>query len=179
MSSIPSSTVPAHAPLGEQAGPIGIACDHGGFQLKSLVVTALEAAGLTVKDFGAHSLDESDDYPDFVIPLAHAVASGDVSRGIAICGSGVGACIVANKLPGVRACVVHDEYSAHQGVEHDALNLLCLGGRIIGSAVALEIVSAYLKAQFTGEDRHVRRLSKLSALEAEAFKTPVPSSPPA
>jgi ribose 5-phosphate isomerase B len=144
---------------------IGIAADHGGFRLKQVISAKLEAAGHTVVDFGATDLQDNDDYPDFVVPLAQAVASGEVERGIAMCGSGVGACIAANKIPHVRAALVHDVFSAHQGVEDDNMNLICLGGRVVGDSLAWELVQAFLKAEFSGADRHKRRLAKISALE--------------
>lgn len=145
---------------------IGIATDHGGFVLKKEVIAHVRGSGFEVVDFGAHRLELGDDYPDFVIPLAEAVAAGKVERGIAICGSGVGASVCANKVPGVRAAVIQDHYSAHQGVEHDQMNILCIGGRTVGSVVALELVAAFLTANFTAEERHVRRLHKVALLEA-------------
>jgi ribose 5-phosphate isomerase B len=144
---------------------VGIATDHGGMELKESIAAKLRAAGYDVVDFGAHALDPNDDYPDFVIPLARAVAGGDIERGVAVCGSGVGASVCANKIPGIRAALVEDHYSAHQGVEHDDMNVLCLGGRTVGTAVAWELVEAFLNAQFTGEERHQRRLKKVAALE--------------
>lgn len=144
---------------------IGVATDHGGFTLKQELVAYLRAVGHEVIDLGAHSLSPGDDYPDFVIPLARAVAAGEAERGIAVCGSGVGASVCANKIPGVRAGLVQDHYSAHQGVEHDNINVLCIGGRVVGSEVARDLVDAFLAAEFTGEERHVRRLRKVAALE--------------
>ena len=146
---------------------IGIATDHGGFGLKEELAAYLRESGHEVVDMGAHSLNPGDDYPDFVIPLAQAVADGKVRRGIAVCGSGVGASICANKIPGVRACLVEDHYSAHQGVEHDDMNVLCMGGRVTGPEAARDLVDAFLSAEFTGEERHVRRLRKVAALEAQ------------
>ena len=146
---------------------IGIATDHGGFELKEELAAHLRNAGHELIDMGAYALNPGDDYPDFVIPLAQAVASGRVERGLAVCGSGIGACVCANKVPGVRAGLVEDHYSAHQGVEHDDMNILCLGGRVTGLQVALELVDAFFGAKFTGEERHVRRLKKVAALEAE------------
>ena len=145
---------------------IGVAADHGGFDLKLYLFKMLRAAGHSVVDFGDTRLDPDDDYPDFVVPLAHAVASGDVIRGVAICGSGVGASIAANKVAGVRACLIHDTFSAHQGVEDDDLNLLCLGGLVVGRALAWEYVQTFLAARFTGAERHRRRLAKVANLEA-------------
>ena len=147
---------------------VGIATDHGGFGLKEELITHLRAAGHEVVDFGAHSLTPDDDYPDFVIPLARSVVAGKVDRGVAICGSGVGASVCANKVPGVRAGLIQDHYSAHQGVEHDDMNILSIGGRVMGFVVARELVDAFLAAKFTQEERHVRRLRKVAALEAQA-----------
>jgi ribose 5-phosphate isomerase B len=144
---------------------VGIAADHGGFSLKEGVRSAFEFAGHTIVDFGANEMRKDDDYPDFVIPLARAVAAGEVERGIAICGSGVGAAIAANKIPGVRAALIHDTFSAHQGVEDDNMNVICLGGRVIALAMALELIQAFLNAKFSGAERHKRRLAKVEALE--------------
>ena len=144
---------------------IGIAADHGGFELKQQLVMRLREAGHHVVDFGDHSLQPNDDYPDFVIPLARAVADGSMDRGVAVCGSGVGACVVANKVAGVRACLIHESFSAHQGVEDDNLNLICLGGQVVGIADAWELVQLFLGANFSGEQRHRRRLAKVAALE--------------
>jgi ribose 5-phosphate isomerase B len=154
---------------GEEAmKPIGIAADHGGFAMKAEVVRVLETAGYPVRDFGAESLDVGDDYPDYVVPLARAVSSGEVARGIAICGSGVGATVVANKIPGVRAALVMDMFSAHQGVEDDDMNILCLGGRVCGPALLGDLVRTFLAASFSGAERHRRRLAKVAALEHPA-----------
>jgi ribose 5-phosphate isomerase B len=144
---------------------IGIAADHEGFALKQHLRTALNAAGYETVDFGAHEQTPRDDYPDFVVPLARSVASGDVERGIAICGSGVGVCVAANKVQGVRAGLCHDHFSAHQGVEDDDMNVLCLGGGVVGPAVAWELVQAFLSARFVNVERHLRRLNKVVALE--------------
>lgn len=144
---------------------IGIAADHGGFELKEFLVKMLVESKYEVIDFGNSELKNEDDYPDFVIPLARAVAVGEVSRGIAICGSGVGASIVANKVAGVRAALIQAYFSAHQGVEDDDMNLLCLGGRITGYASAGELVFAFLNAEFIGAERHLRRLQKIQDLE--------------
>ena len=144
---------------------VGICADHGGFNLKQEVAAALRAAGHDVVDFGAHQLEPGDDYPDFVLPLARAVAAEEVERGIAICGSGVGACIAANKVTGVRAALVHDFFSAHQGVEDDDMNMVCMGGRVIGYYLAWDLIRAFLAARFTGEERFRRRLAKIAALE--------------
>lgn len=149
---------------------IGMAADHGGFELKEKIKSILQDKGFAVQDFGAHSLDPKDDYPDFVGPLAAAVGKQQVSRGIAICGSGVGAAIVANKFKNVRAALITETYSARQGVEHDDLNIICLGGRVIGEELAKELINAFLAAEYTGEERHNRRLGKLKSLENDAFK---------
>lgn len=146
---------------------IGVAADHGGFALKEQVVQLLTQLGYEVKDYGALTYDASDDYPDFVLPLAKGVAAKEVEKGIAVCGSGVGAAIAANKIKGIRASVITDSYSAKQGVEHDAMNVMCLGGRITGIAVAEELVKNYVEAAYTGEERHNRRLSKVEAIEQE------------
>jgi ribose 5-phosphate isomerase B len=143
---------------------IGIAADHGGFELKTQLLAALTSAGYMVKDFGAWSLLNGDDYPDFVGPLARAVSEGEIARGLAICGSGVGACVAANKVTGVRAALISDSFSAHQGVEDDNMNVMCLGGRVIGSALAWELVQAFLNADFKAEERFIRRLAKVAAL---------------
>jgi ribose 5-phosphate isomerase B len=144
---------------------VGIAADHGGFSMKEEVKAWLISGGHEVKDFGAHSHDPLDDFPDYVIPLARAVASGEVKHGIAICGSGVGASIAANKVPGVRAALIHDSFSAHQGVEDDDMNLICLGGRVIGVKIAEELIGAFLNAEFIGAERHQRRLNKIKSIE--------------
>ncbi len=146
---------------------IGIAADHGGFKLKIQLTLALKNRGYEVIDFGAHELEPADDYPDFVIPLAKAVKRKDVSRGLAICGSGVGACVAANKVLGVQAALITDSFSAHQGVEDDDMNVMCLGGQITGYNLALELALAFLNARFKGEERFIRRLGKVAALEKE------------
>lgn len=146
---------------------IGFATDHGGYALKEPILQALRAAGYEIEDFGAHELNLEDDYPDFVIPLAKAVAQRQVDRGIAICGSGVGASFTANKIHGVRSALIHETYSAHQGVEDDNMNLLCLGGRVVAFSMAWEIITAYLQAIYMKKDRFERRLNKVVAIEAE------------
>jgi ribose 5-phosphate isomerase B len=148
---------------------IGIAADHGGFELKVQLVAALTFAGYRVKDFGAFELKDGDDYPDFAVPLAKAVSGGKVTRGLAICGSGVGACIAANKIHCVRAALISDSFSAHQGVEDDDMNVMCLGGGIIGAALAWELVQAFLGADFKAEEKYIRRLNKVTALEKDGL----------
>jgi ribose 5-phosphate isomerase B len=150
---------------------IGIAADHGGFELKAHLLGKLRAAGHEVTDFGDRVRQPDDDYPDFVVPLARAVAAGTVYRGIAVCGSGVGASVAANKVPGVRACLIHETFSAHQGVEDDDINVLCLGGLVVGHALAWELVQVFLGARFSGEARHRRRLAKVSELESRGSTT--------
>lgn len=145
--------------------PIGIASDHGGFDLKKQLVQALKNKGYYVIDYGAFEYEPDDDYPDFVLPLVKAVVNKKVLRGIAVCGSGVGACITANKVPGVRAALITESFSAHQGVEDDDMNVMCLGGRITGYNLALELVLLFLNATFKDEERFKRRLGKINALE--------------
>lgn len=145
---------------------VGIAADHGGFDLKETLMRELWAAGYAVTDFGAKQLDPADDYPDFVIPLARAVGSGQVERGIAVCGSGVGACVAANKAAGVRACLIQDEFSALQGVEDDDMNVICFGARLTGAPTCWKLTRLFLAATFSGARRHVRRLAKIKVLEA-------------
>ena len=146
---------------------IAIGADHGGFSLKEELTQAIRAAGHDVRDLGACEYNADDDYPDFALGVARAVVAGEAERGIVICGSGVGASVAANKVRGARAALCHDSYSARQGVEHDDLNVLCLGARVIGVEAAREIVRAYLGAEFTQEERHQRRLSKILAAEGE------------
>jgi ribose 5-phosphate isomerase B len=142
-----------------------IGADHGGFTLKQELVETVRLSGHEVLDVGALRYDQADDYPDFSLAVARAVARGEADRGIIVCGSGVGACVAANKIKGARACLCHDTYSARQGVEHDDLNVLCLGGRIVGVALAADLVQAFLGAEFTAEERHARRLRKVLAAE--------------
>lgn len=142
---------------------IGLAADHGGFRLKNFLSQRLARAGHEVSDFGAREEIPGDDYPDYVLPLARALAAGEVERGIAACGSGVGASIAANRIPGVRAAICHDSYSAAQGVEDDDMNLLCLGERVIGARLAESLVVIFLGARFSGAERHLRRLRKVEA----------------
>jgi len=148
---------------------VALGADHGGFEMKNELAAWLSREHEIV-DLGAHTLEPDDDYPDFAESVAHAVSSGQVRRGILICGSGVGACIAANKVPGARACLCHDVYSAHQGVEHDDMNVLCLGARVVGLELARDLVQAFLKAAFSGEERHQRRLGKVSAIERQALR---------
>jgi ribose 5-phosphate isomerase B len=148
---------------------IALAGDHAGFALKEKVRQHLSAAGHEVLDLGAHDAKPSD-YPDFAQAVGEAIGAGVAERGILVCGSGVGVAAAANKLPGIRACLCHDHYSAHQGVEHDDMNVLALGARVVGEALALELVDAFLGARFSDEERHVRRLGKVKAIEARYFK---------
>ena len=145
---------------------VGIATDHGGFGLKEELVAQLRSAGHEVVDFGAHRLSDADDYPDYVIPLARAVAARKVERGVAICGSGVGASVCANKIPGIRAAIIHDHFSAVQGVLDDDMNIICMGGRTVGPSVAWDLVQGFLGAKFSHAERHLRRLEKVASLEA-------------
>jgi ribose 5-phosphate isomerase B len=149
---------------------IGVATDHGGFALKEELLSRLRAGGYDVVDFGAHALSSDDDYPDYVIPLAKAVASGQVARGVAVCGSGVGASVCANKVPGIRAALIHDNFSARQGVEDDHMNIICMGGLTTGPSVAWDLVQTFLAAEFSQADRHLRRLSKVASLEQEGVQ---------
>ncbi|MGD1074520.1 MAG: RpiB/LacA/LacB family sugar-phosphate isomerase [Thermodesulfovibrionales bacterium] len=150
---------------------VGIATDHGGFGLKEELLARIRGAGHEVVDFGAHSLNPDDDYPDYIVPLARAVVAGTVDRGVAICGSGVGASVCANKVKGARASLIHDHFSAKQGVEDDHMNILCMGGRTVGPEVAWDLVQTFLTAEFSFAPRHLRRLGKVATLESET-KTP-------
>jgi ribose 5-phosphate isomerase B len=150
---------------------LGIAADHGGFELKEHLVALLKEAGYEVLDFGAHRLTPEDDYPDFVIPLARAVARGEVERGLAICGSGVGACVAANKVAGARAALITDAFSAHQGVEDDDMNIMCLGGRVTGWALAWDLTQTFLQARFKAAERFTRRLGKIAEIEKQEKPT--------
>ncbi len=149
---------------------VGIATDHAGFGMKEELASRLRDAGHEVVDFGAHVLSPGDDYPDFVVPLARAVAAGEVERGVAVCGSGVGASVCANKIPGVRAGLVHDHFSAHQGVEDDHMNIICMGARAIGPMVAWDLVETFVGAEFSQASRHLRRLGKVAALEPKVTR---------
>ena len=144
---------------------IGIAADHGGFILKEYLIEMLRQAEYEIIDFGNNEFVPSDDYPDYIIPLVNAISNGAILRGIAICGSGVGACIVANKIKAVRACLIHEEFSARQGVEDDDMNLICLGGRVIDNALGLKLVKIFLGAKYIDVERHTRRLAKIAKLE--------------
>lgn len=144
---------------------VAVGADHGGCPLNELIIAELKKRGHEVIDFGTHDPSQPDDYPDYARVVALSVQRGEAERGLLICGSGVGACVAANKVRGIRACLCHDSYSAHQGVEHDDMNVLCLGARIIGPALALELVGAFLNATFSGEERHRRRLEKVLRIE--------------
>ena len=145
---------------------IAIGADHGGFPLNETIIGDLRNAGHTVIDFGTHDGSKPDDYPDYARQVGNAVRLGEVERGIIVCGSGVGVTVAANKIRGIRACMCHDTYSAHQGVEHDNMNVLCLGARIIGVELARELVNAFIGATFSGAERHLRRLAKVDDIEA-------------
>jgi ribose 5-phosphate isomerase B len=149
---------------------IGIASDHGGYELKSFLIGLMRKNGYEVIDFGDQQPKSDDDYPDYIIPLARAVASGRVQRGVSICASGIGSAIVANKIAGIRASVIHDCFSARQGVEDDHVNMICLGGLVIGHALAWDVVRTYLAAHFNGSERHFRRLAKVAELEMESLR---------
>jgi len=144
---------------------IGVAADHAGFELKEYLANILREAGYEVTDFGNRELKPEDDYPDYVIPLAYTITNGIVDRGIAVCGSGVGACIAANKVAGIRACLIHEKFSARQGVEDDDMNMICLGGKVVGHSLALELTTIFLKAKYNDEERHKRRLARIALLE--------------
>ena len=144
---------------------VAMGADHAGVPLNQAVIDEVRNLDHEVLDLGTHDASQPDDYPDYAEAVATKVASGECERGILVCGSGVGVTVAANKILGVRACMCHDTYSAHQGVEHDDMNVLCIGARVIGRELALEVVRAFLNARFTGEERHVRRLNKILALE--------------
>ena len=147
---------------------VAVGADHGGFSLKPRVLAAIDDAGHEAIDLGAHELDPDDDYPDFARDVGIALVHGDAARGILVCGSGIGAAVAASKIPGVRASVAHDTFSARQGVEDDDVNVLALGARVIGPELAAEIVATYLAARFSGAARHVRRLEKVETIERDA-----------
>ena len=144
---------------------VAVGADHAGVPLNQAVIDEVRKLGHEVVDLGTHDASQSDDYPDYAAAVAAKVASVDCERGILVCGSGVGVTVAANKVLGIRACMCHDTYSAHQGVEHDDMNVLCIGARVVGRELALELVRAFLNARFTGEERHLRRLNKILALE--------------
>ena|ERR1700759_566137 len=146
---------------------IAVGADHAGVPLNELAIAELRRLGHEVVDLGTHDATRPDDYPDYAVAVAHEVASGHCERGVLVCGSGVGVTVAANKVTGIRACMCHDTYSAHQGVEHDDMNVLCMGARVIGPELMLDLLRAFLAARFTGEERHRRRLAKIAALEAE------------
>ena len=148
---------------------VAVGADHAGFALKVELVGWLKEAGHQVNDLGAFNLDPDDDYPDFAVAVANSVSSGQAERGIVVCGSGVGACITANKVKGIRACLCHDTYSARQGVEHDDMNVICIGGRIIGIELAKAVLQAYLRAGFIPEPRFQRRLEKIMKVERDGL----------
>ncbi len=144
---------------------IGIAADHGGFELKNWLAKVLRDEGHEVRDFGAHEMNPGDDFPDFILPLAESLCRKEIERGIAVCGSGVGACVAANKVKGVRACLIHESFSAHQGVEDDDMNMICLGGRVVGNFMALELVRIFLDSRFKRSERFLRRIGKIEQIE--------------
>jgi ribose 5-phosphate isomerase B len=144
---------------------VALAADHGGFVLKASLIPWLEEQDYEILDLGASIFNATDDYPDFAEKLAEAIAEGKAERGVLVCGSGVGASIAANKVCGVRACLCHDTYSAHQGVEHDNMNVVCLGGRVVGIDLAKELVNAFLKAEFNNQEKYRRRVDKITAIE--------------
>jgi ribose 5-phosphate isomerase B len=149
---------------------IAVGCDHAGFPLKDHVIEQVKLAGHTVQDCGAKTLIPTDDYPDYAVAVAETVRSGRAQRGIIVCGSGVGVSVAANKIPGIRASMCHDTFSARQGVEDDAMNVLCLGARVIGPELASEVIRAFLGANFSGAERHQRRLDKVKEIEADAIR---------
>ena len=146
---------------------VAVGSDHGGFELKTVVIDAIRSAGHEVVDCGAFALQPGDDYPDFSASVARAVKEGRAERGVLICGSGVGASIAANKFKGIRAALCHDTFSAHQGVEDDSMNVIALGARVVGPSLAAEIVAAFLRAQFSGAERHKRRLEKVNEFDTK------------
>jgi len=156
---------------------IAIGADHAGFDMKEDLARQIQELSCDVLDLGAHKAEPSDDYPDFAEAVGKAILEGKAERGVLICGSGVGASVAVNKIPGIRAAVCHDAYSAHQGVEHDNMNVLVLGSRIIGPELARELVRAYLAAQFSGEERHLRRLAKVDAIEKRYLSVKSAHSP--
>ena len=146
---------------------VAVGADHGGFALKAVVIDAIRAAGHDVVDCGAFELEPGDDYPDFAAEVARAIAGGRAQRGVLICGSGVGASIAANKFIGIRCALCHDTFSAHQGVEDDSMNVIALGARVVGPSLAAEIVTTFLRAEFSGAERHRRRLEKVNEFDTK------------
>jgi ribose 5-phosphate isomerase B len=149
---------------------VAFGCDHAGLPLKPRVIEAVVAGGHQVLDCGADELDPDDDYPDYARAVGRAVVEKRAERGVLVCGSGVGVAVAACKIPGIRAAMCHDTYSAHQGVEHDAMNVLTLGARVVGPELAAELVAAFLAAEFSGAERHKRRLAKIEELERQALR---------
>ena len=149
---------------------IAVGGDHAGFELKTILVPWLQSAGHQVEDLGAHSFDAEDDYPDFAFLVADSVRSGKAERGVVVCGSGVGASVAANKVPGIRACLCHDTYTGRQGVEHDDMNILCIGARVVGGEVARELVTAFLTAELLDDQKYQRRLAKVASIEQRSTK---------
>lgn len=154
--------------LGQIIMRIALGCDHAGFPLKQRVASLVQSAGHEIIDCGTDS-NCAVDYPDYARKVGETIIAGKADRGILVCGSGVGVSVAANKIPGIRAAICHDTYSAHQGVEHDSMNVLCIGARIVGEEVATELIRAFLNAQFTQEERHVRRLNKMLEIERDAL----------
>lgn len=150
---------------------IAVGADHAGVPLNELAIAELRRLGHEVIDKGTHDASQPDDYPDYAVAVADEVARGNCDRGVLICGSGVGVSVAANKIAGIRAALCHDIYSAHQGVEHDDLNVICMGARAVGPELMLDLLRAFLAARFTGEERHLRRLAKIKTLEAQ-FRQP-------
>ncbi len=144
---------------------VAVSADHAGFEMKAEIIGWMESKGHQVKDLGAYVLDPEDDYPDFAVAVARSLCSGETEKGVIICGSGVGACVTANKVRGIRACLCHDTYTARQGVEHDDMNVVCIGGRVIGIELAKAVLEAFLEARFIPEPRFQRRLDKLAQVE--------------
>lgn len=161
--------------MARDALTVAVGCDHAGYSLKPRILEAVAAAGHEARDLGAHELDPDDDYPDYALAVAEAVVGGAADRGILVCGSGVGAAVAASKVPGVRAAVAHDAFSARQGVEDDDLNVLALGARVVGAELAAELVRTFLEARFSGAERHRRRLAKIAAIERRAAGGEEPS----
>lgn len=149
---------------------VALAADHAGFELKEALRRELEGTSHEIVDLGAHAYDPADDYPDFAERVGLEFVASRIDRAVVVCGSGVGVCVALNKFPGVRAAICHDGYSARQGVEHDSMNVLCLGSRIVGEELAKMLVQHFLEAEFSGEDRHVRRLEKVVAIERRHVK---------